>query len=59
MKDFQLGVMIDSFNTGFDESLKLVASMAVPGVHFFTTHGEMAPDRLSAADRKELLNGLL
>jgi sugar phosphate isomerase/epimerase len=53
--DFQLGVMIDSFNAGFDESLDLVSSMDVPGIHFFTTYGEMAPDKLSAADRREVL----
>ena len=53
MKKFPIGVMSDSFRLGLREGLKKSAQIGAQGVQIYAVNGEMAPENLSAAARKE------
>lgn len=52
--NFSIGVLIDGFRQPFKEALKTAADMGVQGFQLYAVSGEMAPENLSSARRKEL-----
>lgn len=55
MKSFPIGVMLESFRLPIEEALGKARDLKVQGIQVYATTGELAPDRLSAAQRKEFL----
>lgn len=49
-----IGVIVDSFGVGVREGLKKAKEVGAEGVQIYAVSGEMNPDSLSAADRREL-----
>jgi sugar phosphate isomerase/epimerase len=56
MKQFKIGVMVDSFRLGIVEGIKKAAEVGGEGIQVYATTGEMAPQNLSAGRRKEILD---
>jgi sugar phosphate isomerase/epimerase len=56
MKQFKIGVMVDSFRLGIVEGIKKAAEVGGEGIQIYATTGEMAPQNLSAGRRKEILD---
>ena len=56
MKKFPIGVIIDSFRTDIPTSVKKAAEAGAQGIQVYATHGEMSPENLSAAKRREFLD---
>jgi sugar phosphate isomerase/epimerase len=52
--DNKIGVIVDSFGVGVREGLKKAKAVGAEGVQIYAVKGEMDPDNLSAAARKEL-----
>ena len=50
---FQIGVMADSFRLPIREALKKAAQLGADGVQIYATQGEVCPEALSAAQRRE------
>lgn len=50
----QISVMVDSFRVGVDEGIKKAAKVGAKGVQIYTAAGDMLPENLSAARRKEI-----
>lgn len=50
----KIGVIVDSFGVGVREGLKKAKAVGAEGVQIYAVSGEMDPDNLSAAARKEL-----
>lgn len=50
----KIGVIVDSFGVGVREGLKKAKEVGAEGVQIYAVKGEMDPDHLSPADRKEL-----
>jgi len=65
MYNFPIGVIVDSFRLPIKKAVVKAASLdGVKGIQVYSTHGEMAPENLSSADRKAFLdlvksNGLI
>lgn len=49
-----IGVIVDSFGVGVREGLRKAKEVGADGVQIYAVKGEMDPDALSAANRKEL-----
>ncbi len=56
MKKFPIGVIIDSFRTDIPTAVKKAAECGAQGIQVYATRGEMAPDNLVGAKRKEFLD---
>ena len=56
MSNFSIGVLLDSFRTDVPGALKLAAQAGVQGIQVYATSGDMAPESLSPAKRRELLD---
>ena len=56
MADFSIGVLLDGFRTDVKTALALAARVGAQGVQLYATSGEMAPENLSPAKRRELLD---
>jgi len=56
MSIFQIGVMVDSFRLELEEGLKKAREVGAAGVQIYATAGLMAPENLSSAQRKEILD---
>lgn len=56
MYPFSIGVMLDSFRMSVPEALKKASSLGAQGVQIYATRGEMAPENLVGAKRRELLD---
>ncbi|AUS96890.1 xylose isomerase [Clostridium thermosuccinogenes] len=56
MSSFKIGVMVDSFRLGLVEGIKKAKEVGAAGIQIYATNGEMAPENLSAARRKEILD---
>lgn len=61
---FKIGVITDSFRLPLKKGIQKAASLGADGIQVYATRGEMAPDNLTAAKRRELLgyirsNGLV
>jgi Sugar phosphate isomerases/epimerases len=50
----KIGVIVDSFQVGVKEGLLKAKQSGADGVQIYAVKGEMDPDRLSPADRREL-----
>jgi sugar phosphate isomerase/epimerase len=50
----KIGVIVDSFRVGVREGLKKAKEVGADGVQIYAVAGEMDPDNLSAAARREL-----
>lgn len=53
---FPIGVIVDSFRTDIKTAVKKSADMGVQGIQVYSTNGEMAPENLNSAKRKEFLD---
>lgn len=53
MKPFPIGVLMDSFRKGMDESLRLSAQCGASGIQVYATKGEMAPEQMTPEKRAE------
>ncbi len=55
MNSFPIGVMLESFRLPIREALNKAAQMKVQGIQVYATTGELSPDKLNAAARKDFL----
>ena len=55
MSQFSIGVMLDSFRLPLDAALIKAREVGASGIQIYATKGEMAPENLSPAARRELL----
>ena len=55
MSNFSIGVMLESFRLPIPEALKAAAQLGAQGIQAYSTYGELAPDKLVGAQRKEFL----
>ena len=56
MADFKIGVIVDSFRTGLLDGIRLARQIGADGIQIYATEGEMSPDALNPARRRELLD---
>ncbi len=56
MADLSIGVMLDSFRLPLGEALKKAHDVGAQGIQIYATKGEMAPENLNTAARRELLD---
>lgn len=56
MKPFKIGVMVDSFRLGIAEGIRKAAEVGAEGIQIYATVGDMAPENLSSAKRREILD---
>jgi len=54
MAERKVGVMVESFRLGLRPGIEKAAAIGADGVQIYATSGEMDPDNLDAAARKEL-----
>lgn len=53
MYNFPIGVMLDSFRKPSKEALLLAAASGADGIQLYATHGELAPESMDAAARRD------
>ena len=58
MYQFPIGVMMESFRLPTLQAIEKAAAVGAQGIQMYATKGEHAPENMTAADRKELLNHL-
>lgn len=56
MKQFPIGVIVDSFRTDIPSAVKKAALCGAQGIQVYATRGAMSPDELVGAKRKEFLD---
>ena len=56
MSGFKIGVITDSFRIDVMEAVKKAKEAGAEGIQIYATYGPMAPENLSAAQRKEFLD---
>lgn len=56
MYAFPIGIITDSFRTDIHTAVKKAADLGAEGVQIYATKGETAPENLSPAGRRELLD---
>jgi len=56
MSKFKIGVMVDSFIIGLDEGIVKARQIGAEGIQIYATHGKMAPENLTTAQRREVLD---
>ena len=56
MKQFPIGIIINSFRTDINTSVKKAAECGAQGIQVYATSGEMSPDVLVGSKRKEFLD---
>ncbi|HOJ10220.1 MAG TPA: sugar phosphate isomerase/epimerase family protein [Clostridiales bacterium] len=56
MADFKIGVIVDSFRISIKDAVKKAKEVGADGIQVYTTRGPMAPENLSAKERKEFLD---
>lgn len=56
MFEFPIGVMLNSFRLPLDEALAKAAAVGATGIQMYATKGKYAPENLTKADRRELLD---
>lgn len=64
MYSFSIGVLLDSFRTDVATAMKKAKALGATGIQIYATQGEMSPEALTQAKRRELLsmaqdNGLI
>ncbi|MFA7637529.1 MAG: sugar phosphate isomerase/epimerase family protein [Monoglobales bacterium] len=55
MFNFPIGVMVDSFRLPTPDAIKKAAEIGAKGIQMYATSGEHAPENMTSAMRKELL----
>jgi AP endonuclease, family 2 len=53
MYNFPIGVMLDSFRKSPKEALLLAAASGADGIQLYATHGELAPENMDPAARRD------
>lgn len=56
MAQFSIGVIVDSFKAGVREGVKKAAQLGAQGIQVYSVSGEMAPENMSGAVRREFLD---
>ncbi len=56
MHTFPIGILLDSFRCGMDEAMRKAKALGADGFQVNAHTGDMAPENLSAAKRKEFLD---
>lgn len=56
MKRFSIGIMLESLKLPVREALKAAQEMGVDGIQVYATKGEISPENMNAAKRKEFLS---
>lgn len=56
MYQFPIGVMLDSFKLDTIEAIKKAAEIGAKGIQMYATNGEHAPENMTPAMRRELLD---
>ncbi len=56
MKRFQIGVMVDSFRLDLKEGILKAKEIGAEGIQVYATEGDMAPENLNGAMRREILH---
>ena len=56
MYQFPIGVMLDSFKLDTIEAIKKATEIGAKGIQMYATNGEHAPENMSPAARRELLD---
>lgn len=64
MKNFSIGVIIDSFRCDIKTAVEKAAKVGAKGIQVYSTRGEMSPEKLTPEKRREFLklvkdNGLV
>lgn len=55
MYDFSIGVLLESFRSDIPTALKRASSLGVQGIQVYATKGELSPENMSHAKRREFL----
>ncbi len=58
MRNFKLGVLLESFRMSTREAIETAASLGLDGVQIFATTGEFAPHNMTKTKKAELLSML-
>ena len=58
MYPFSIGVMLDSFRTEFPEALDKAEKLGAKGIQVYATKGEMAPENMTAQNRRDFLRSV-
>lgn len=53
MRDFKIGVIIDSFRTDIPAAVKKAAQVGAEGIQVYATSGKMAPENMTDAKKSE------
>jgi len=56
MYNFSIGVLMDSFRTDIPTALKKARNVGATGIQVYATYGELAPENMTAAKKKEFLD---
>ncbi len=56
MFQFPIGIITESFRTDIRTAVEKAAALGADGVQIYATKGEVAPENLSPADRRQLLD---
>lgn len=56
MYQFPIGAMLDSFRTDAKTAVEKAAALGVKGIQMYATSGEFAPENMTSAKRKEMLD---
>jgi L-ribulose-5-phosphate 3-epimerase len=56
MYNFSIGVILESFRTDISTAIKKAAEVGAQGIQVYSTYGEMAPDNLTEAKKKEFID---
>lgn len=52
---FSIGVMLESFRLDYQEAIKKAVELGAQGIQVYTTKGDLAPENMSGAKRREFL----
>lgn len=56
MYDFSLGVLLDLFRCDLKTAMQKASDMGLTGIQVYATSGDMAPENMTAAKRREFLD---
>ncbi len=56
MYNFSIGVVLESFKKPYPEALKEARQLGITGVQAYATYGELAPEKMTMAKRREFLD---
>ena len=56
MYNFPIGIIIDSFKIDIPSAVKKAAELGAKGIQVYSTRGDMAPENMDKARRREFLD---